>query len=410
MAARADRLQFLAARGALVVARPATLVIASRLLGMDAANEFAQALVAVGFGLIASAFDSGRLYYEAALDAVGPRGVAFHRYLGRAWIAGTVGAAATATILWNSGATAPSMAAAIAYFATERITDERQRYLLVDRRTAEWSRMQLRRGALQVASAAATLAAMGWAGGGSIAWLLVALAAANAVTMPALRGLRLGARAARSPAALVRLSTQGARTIGTNWALWASGLMAATIGYGDRLMISLWDGPDTASLVVTCSCLGLQSVVVATFFFTPRRAAIVRSEVPMSAFASRAYLLPASAGLAAGAAFAAASLAGFVADARAPLMAIAAAAAASVATTLAGIVREVCYYRSSGARLAGIDGCALAAACAGAIAAWWAGLPVSVGFAWLAAVQAVRAAALATAASHGRETATGPRR
>lgn len=407
MAGRADRLQFLAARGALVIARPATLVIASRLLGKDAANEFAQAIVAVGFGLIASAFDSGRLYYEAALDAEGTRAVAFHRYLGRAWIAGAVGAIATGAILWKSGSAPAVIAAATAYFATERITDERQRYLLVDRRTREWSRMQLWRGALQVALAAATLAALGWAGGGSVSWLLLALAAANIATMPALRALRFGTRAARSPGAIARLSARGARTIGTNWALWASGLMAATIGYGDRLAVALWDGPDTASLVVTCSCLSLQSVVVATFFFTPRRAAIVRREVPMSAFASRAYILPAAAGLAAGAAFATASLAGFAADARAPLAAIGAAAAASVATTFAGIVREVCFYRASGSRLAVVDGCALAAAAAASFGAWAAGLPVSVAFLSLAAVQAARAAALAAAARH--RGAAGPR-
>lgn len=394
MADRADRIQFFAARGALVIARPATLVIASRLLGRDAANEFAQALVAIGFGLIASAFDSGRLYYEAALDAPGTRAIAFHRYLGRAWISGAVGAIATSAILIHSGSGAAIVAAAVACFVTERITDERQRYLLVDRRTREWSRMQLARGALQVAFVAVALLALGWSGGGSIAWLLLALAGANLATLPALRGLRLGARVAGSPRAVARLAAHGARTIGTNWALWASGLMAATIGYGDRLLISLWAGTDTASLLVTCSCLGLQSVVVATFFFTPRRAAIVRREVPMSAFASRAYLLPALAGLCAGLAFAAVSQAGFAPDARAPVAAIAGAAAASAATSLAGIVREICFYRTTGSRLAGIDGLALAAASAGAGAAWWTGLPVSVGFAWLAAVQAVRAASL----------------
>ncbi len=399
MAGQADRIRFLAARGAIVVSRPLALVIAARLLGKDAANEFAQAIVAVGFGLIASAFDSGRLFYEAALDAEGTRAVAFHRYLGRLAISGAVGAAVSCALLWRGGSDLGVIAAAAAYFATERTVDERQRYLLVDARTREWSVMQLWRGALQVGITAAILGTIAWSGRGSVSWLLLGLAAANLAAIPAIRGMRVALRTAGSARMVAHLSSRGASSIGLHWALWASGLMAATIGYGDRLMIALWDGADTASLVVTCSCLSLQSVVVSTFFFTPRRAAIVRREVPMSAFASHAYLVPAAAGLGAGAAFAAASLAAFGADARAPASAIAAAGAASVAATLAGMVREVAYYRSAGRPLAAIDGGALAAAAGAAFGVWASGMPVSVGFMCLATIQAMRAAALAIVAA-----------
>lgn len=405
MADRTDRLRFLAARGAIVVARPLALVIAARLLGNEAANEFAQAIVAVGFGLIASAFDSGRLYYEATIREGGVRGVAFHRYLGRLAVSGAAGAAVAGVLLWRSGSDATTIAAALAYFATERATDERQRYLLIDARAREWSVMQLWRGGLQVALTAAILAVMASSGRGSVAWLLAGLSAANLLALPSARGLRMAARSARSLGTAARLSTLGASTIRRNWTLWASGLMAATLGFGDRLMVSLWDGPDTASLVVLCSCMNLQSVVVSTLFFTPRRAAIVRRDVPMSAFATRAYLAPAALGLGAAVAFAAASLAAFSGDSRASVAAIAAAGAASVATTLAGMAREVVHYRAPGGSLAVIDGGVLGMASIATLAAWAAGLPVHVGFVVLAAAQSARAAMLCTIAVRHRPIA-----
>lgn len=395
MTSRAERTKFIAARAALVVARPATLVIASRFLGTEAANNFAQAIVAVGFGMVVSAFDSGRLFYEAALDTDGPRGVAFHRYVGRAWIVGCAGAAVVTAVLWASGAGPLLTAASLVYFATERVIDERQRYLLVDRRVREWSSMQLGRGMLQVTLACATLAAITLARSDTVAWVLLALAAANALMVPAGRGLRVGIRTMRSARTAAMVSARGVSAIRANAALWGSGLMAATLGFGDRLAIALWDGKDKASLVVMCSCMALQPVVVATFFFTPRRAAIVRREVPISVFASRDYWLPAGAGLAAGIAFAVASLAGFAADARASPTAIGAASIASLAVTLAGIVREVCHYRLPGRSLAAVDGGALAIFAGGAVLAWAIGLSVAAGFGWLGAVQAARAAILA---------------
>jgi hypothetical protein len=125
----------------------------------------------------------------------------------------------------------------------------------------------------------------------------------------------------------------------------------------------------------------------------------VRREIAPSAFASRAYLLPAAGGLAAAAALAAASLAGFAADARGSLADVAVLACTAAATTLGGMLREVAYYRSSGAALARIDGIAMAAAAAGVLGAWWFGAPLGVAFAMLLLVQAARSLALARTAN-----------
>lgn len=388
------RFRFLAARASLVVARPLAIILASRFVGTDAANDFARLVVAVGFGLVASAFDSGRLYYEAALADTGSRAIRFHDYAGRVALTGVVGALVSAAIA-AGGALDPWLAAAAAgYFLTERAIDERQRYLLVDRRVDEWSSMQLARGAMQVAFTGAALFAAAGLGGIAAPWLALPLAAANLLTLPMLPAAARAVRLARSGSVTVRIARRSAAQVAGNWTLWAAGLLGATLGYGDRLAIALWGTPGTASMVVAASCLSLQSVVVSTFFFTPRRNAIVRKDVPPSVFATRAYLLPALGGLAAAVALAAASLAGFAGEARAGVADVAVLACTAAATTLGGMLREVAYYRSPGATLARIDGIAVVAAATGVLAAWATGAPLAVAFAALLAVQAVRSAAL----------------
>ena len=391
------RLRFLAARGSLVLARPLAIMLASRFVGADVANDFARLVVAVGFGLVASAFDSGRLYYESALADGGSRAVRFHDYVGRVALTAAVGALVSAAIAAGAAPDPWLAAAAAGYFLTERAIDERQRYLLVDGRVDEWSSMQLARGAMQVAFTGAALLAASRLGGIAAPWLAVPLAAANVLTLPMLPAAARAARLARAHPVAARIARRSAAQVAGNWTLWAAGLLGATLGYGDRLAIALWDGPGTASMVVAASCLSLQSVAVSTFFFTPRRGAIVRREVAPSAFASRAYLLPAAGGLAAAAALAAASLAGFAADARGSLADVAVLACTAAATTLGGMLREVAYYRSSGAALARIDGIAMAVAAASVLGAWWLGAPLAVAFAALLAVQAVRSAALVRA-------------
>lgn len=388
------RLRFLAARGSLVVARPLAIMLASRFVGTDEANDFARLVVAVGFGLVASAFDSGRLYYEAALDGEGSRAIRFHDYAGRVALTGAVGAAVAAAIAAGRTLDPWLAAAAAGYFLTERAIDERQRYLLVDRRIDEWSSMQLARGAMQVAFTGIALLVAARVGGIAAPWLALPLAAANLLTLPMIPATARVVRLARAAPVAARIARRSAAQVAGNWTLWAAGLLGATLGYGDRLAIALWDAPGTASMVVAASCLSLQSVAVSTFFFTPRRNAIVRKEVPASVFATRAYLLPALAGLAAAVALAAASLAGFAAEARGGIADVAALACSAAAGTLGGMLREVAYYRSPGSALARIDGIAVAAAAAGVLGAWAAGAPLAVAFAALLAVQAIRSAAL----------------
>lgn len=369
-------------------------MLASRFVDIDVANDLARLVVAVGFGLVASAFDSGRLYYEAALADTGSRAIRFHDYAGRVALTGAVGAIVSAAIA-AGGALDPWLAAAAAgCFLTERAIDERQRYLLVDRRIDEWSSMQLARGAMQVAFTGAALVAAARLGSIAAPWLALPLAAANLLTLPMIPAAARAARLARAGSVTARIARRSAAQIAGNWALWAAGLLGATLGYGDRLAIALWDTPGTASMVVAASCLSLHSVAVSTFFFTPRRNAIVRKDVPPSAFATRAYLLPALGGLAAGVALAAASLAGFADEARASVADVAVLACTAAATTLGGMLREVAYYRSPGATLVRIDSIAVAAAATGVLAAWATGAPLAVPFAALLAVQAVRSAAL----------------
>ena len=388
------RIRFLAARGSLVVARPLAIVLASRFVGTEVANDFARLVVAVGFGLVASAFDSGRLYYETALADEGSRAIRFHDYAGRVALTGAVGALVSAAIA-AGGELDPWLAAAAAgYFLTERAVDERQRYLLVDRRIDEWSAMQLARGAMQVAFTGIALLLATRTDGLAAPWLALPLAAANLLALPMLPAAARAARLARAGSVTVRIAKRSAAQVAGNWTLWAAGLLGATLGYGDRLAIALWDTPGTASMVVAASCLSLQSVAVSTFFFTPRRNAIVRKEVPASAFGTRAYLLPALGGLGAAVALAAASLAGFAGEARGSTADVAVLACSAAAATLGGMLREVAYYRSPGSTLARIDGVAVAAAAAGVLGAWAAGAPLAVAFAVLLAVQAVRSAVL----------------
>jgi hypothetical protein len=388
------RLRFLAARGSLIVARPLAIMLTSRFASNEVANDFALLVVAVGFGLVVSAFDSGRLYYESTLAGEGPRAIRFYDYAGRVVLTGAVGAIVSAAIAAGRSLDPWLASAAAGYFLTERVIDERQRYLLVDRRINDWSSMQLSRGSMQVAFTAIALLAATRIGGLAAPWLALPLAAANLLTLNFLPAAMRVARLVRGGAIAMHIARRSAAQITGNGALWVAGLLGATLGYGDRIAIALWDSPSTASLVVTASCLSLQSVAVSTFFFTPRRDAIVRNEVPFLVFSTRAYLVPALGGFAAALALAAASLAGFAGDARSGLTETALLACVTAVTTLGGMLREVAYYRLSGSALVRTDGVTLVAAAIGVLGSWAAGAPLAVAFALLLAVQAARSIVL----------------
>ena len=84
---RWPRPRFLAARLALVVVRPALLIVIANVVGGDEAGRFGRLLVAAGVGMVISAFDSGKAFYRATAGASGRRRLReFNAYTGRlAW-------------------------------------------------------------------------------------------------------------------------------------------------------------------------------------------------------------------------------------------------------------------------------------------------------------------------------------
>lgn len=389
------RPKFLAARLALVVARPALLIVIANVVGDDEAGRFGRLLVAAGVGMVISAFDSGKGFYRATTGASDRRRLGeFNAYAGRLAIPVLAGLATTAALGISWGATGWSVLATCVYVVTERVLDERQRYLLVSERVDDWSALQLRRGLLQVACVALATGLLRGAPAGAPTWCMLALAASNAASIRLRSAIREVSRRT-TKIRIINWVATGGRQVAADWAAWASGLLAAILGLTDKLIIAAWGSDRAAGCLVAANALSVCAVSVSIFFFTARRGAIVRCELPVGSLMGRGYIVPLAAGVLISVAAAVAAVHALPPDSRPPPIVLAALAALAAVSVTGGVVREICFYRSSHIHTAITDAFCLVALVASTFFTMRAGLPMWIALLTGACIHGLRCAAMA---------------
>jgi hypothetical protein len=350
------QLSFMAARISVVVTRPVILILLARLSDTQDAATFGKMLVATGIGMIVSAFDSGKHYYSAK---AGPRAAGvdfvFHPYVARLLVPLVLGILVTTCLAVGWGGDPWTITATAVFLVTERIIDERQRYLLVSDRVQSWSVLQLWRGTIQLSCILLIAAFDSLWHSLTPAWFLMALCAGNVLVAHPSRTMNMSAMLAGRPVVAARLAIRSTRQLVTLWAGWASGLLASLIGFADRLIIAAWDDPATAGLLVATSALAIGPVIVSISYFTPRRGAIVRGEISVREISSGSFLLPWIGGLTIAFVAALTAISALPFEARPSIASIVTLAVVSGLSTIGGVLREIRFFGANSRHSAIID-------------------------------------------------------
>lgn len=286
------RFLFALARALILVARPLLLFAALYWGGSVIADALARAFVAIGFGLILSAVDSGRLYYTELRDGEGSAREKTHvRYLARLVMPSMAAAVAVAlALLWYQLPLLATLSASF-LFLTERIVDERQRFLLVKADHRRWAVLQLRRAILQLGAITCLMLATHSPETMGLEPMLLSLAICNIVSLLWLRGSsRIGWLFVMSDMVRKQLFA-GIWEVTSMWHWWVAGLSSALQGYIDRLLIAGWHDTSSAGYMIATICLSVPAMIVSTVYFTPRRHAIVAGDIGYQALGQRDFLL-----------------------------------------------------------------------------------------------------------------------
>jgi len=369
---------FLIARLSIVLARPGILIVLSWFIGADSAGSLGRLLVAIGIGMIVSAFDSGKIFYESVCDVVPNnrlRELAFEQYTWRLLVTSVVGICVTGalTISWGFDGWATTLACV--FFVSERVIDERQRYLLVESRTKDWSMMQLQRGSFQIGLTVIFMIILVPWRVSAPGWFILPLLVANA-TMLRHGWFIARIRWIKSIAIEIQHARMAVSQIQYNQMLWVSGLLGAMLGYTDKFLIAAWNTQMTAGLLIVCSCLAIQSMMVSVIFFTPRRGAIVRRKLSLRVLLSAAFVLPVLGGLLVASIAAVFAIQALPMEGRPSNVEVALLALLATVSGIGGVIREVIYYRESGLRPVLIDAGGVIAIFVAANILMWIGAPI----------------------------------
>jgi hypothetical protein len=385
------QLSFMAARVSVVVTRPLILILLARLSDTQAAATFGKMLVATGIGMIVSAFDSGKLYYSVI---VGPStaGVdfVFHPYVARLLIPLVLGILVTACLAVGWSGDPWTVTATALFLVTERIMDERQRYLLVSDRIQSWSVLQLWRGTIQFACILLIAAFDSLGHSPTPAWFLMALCAGNLLVAHPRTTMHMSAKLAGRPNVAAKLAIRSTRQLVPLWTSWASGLLASLIGVADRLIIAAWDDPATAGLLIATSALAIGPVIVSILFFTPRRGAIVRGEISTSELVSGSFLWPWMGSLTIAFATALTAISALPLEARPSIAVMLTLAVVTGLSIISGVLREIRFFGANSRHSAIIDFASILLLAIALIALHSVAAPVWMGLMAAAVIHAMR--------------------
>jgi hypothetical protein len=275
---------YICGRVAALASRPLMLLALKHWGGNELASSVAVVFLVAMLAMAVSAFDTHRPLYQAFFGEQKERGIrsTYRQYCG----ATTLQIAVVSPLLAGFIAyrfNAPLLAALVAaYFASERLADEAQRFLIFTGHRQQWGGRIMTKAVLQLAGVVGAAAMLGTsASHAAVASLLVGNLAAYGTKLP-WRYLPVSLQDWRA-AAVACLSQR---------VFWLLSMITTAISYLDRLVVMLFQQSDMAVYTILVSSMSIIQNAVDYFFVSLRRTDILQGQLSLAGvFLNRRFYL-----------------------------------------------------------------------------------------------------------------------
>jgi hypothetical protein len=327
-----------------VATRPLALFFANNYLAQTVAENLAVAFLASALALAATAADPHRRFYlERFSGEQRPRAITFYTYVAALTLLFVVGAVIVLGVVLRFTGSWPLAAAAVLYFASDKVADELLRFKLFQKDLPGWGGVMTARSVLQLCALGVVVFVAGTQATATGA--VCALALGNLVVfvprihVPAAAGLW-------RPATMLRLSIRGVRLLRASLVLWMFSLLSAGIGYIDRLLALVVDKATLPLFMLIVMCYSIVQMAVDFYYLSQHRRDFLEQRISISgALASRRFLGSLGAGLVAATVAAAIVLALSRNGDEFPLAYVALIAALQCAFAMVVVPQQILYWK-----------------------------------------------------------------
>jgi hypothetical protein len=279
-----------------VITRPLALFFANNYLARTAAENLAVAFLASAIALAASAADPHRQFYLRRFSQKQRTcGLSFYTYVFALALLTIFGSVIVLAVSLRFTGSAALSAAAVIYFASEKLADEHLRLRLFERNLPGWGRSMIARSVIQLAGLVLLVLLLG---NHTPAWAAVlTLAMANLlVFVPQLP--RAVGRSLRRLKTMSSLMGRGWRLLRSSFVLWAFALLSAGVGYLDRLLALVVDKSNLPLFMLIVMCFSIVQMAVDFYYVSPRRRDFLEQHITVSgALANRKFVMILGGGL-----------------------------------------------------------------------------------------------------------------
>lgn len=265
---------YIVGRFAAMASRPVMLLALKQWGGNDLAATVAVVFLVAMLASAVSAFDTHRGFYQAYFGEHRHRGmeIAYRQYCGATILQLiAVSPLLFGFIIYRFGDPMLGMLVA-AYFASERLADEAQRFLIFKGKRQEWGWRILTKALLQMA-------------GASVSTVLLGPNAVHAVLGILLAG-NLAAYSTKLPWRYLPAEWQawkaGATACLNQRLFWLLSMITTCISYLDRIVVMLFQQSDLAVYTILVSSISIVQNAVEYFFMSLRRREILQGRLSLS--------------------------------------------------------------------------------------------------------------------------------
>jgi hypothetical protein len=269
-----SELTYIGGRLIALASRPLMLLVLNYWAGNEVAATIAVVFLVTMLATAVSAFDNHRGFYQAYFGCEQSTGVrsSYRLYCGATALQVAVVSPLLAIFLlyWFKD---PVIALLVAvYFASERIADEAQRFLIFTGRRQEWGWRIMAKAMIQFIGVSVVAALLGpGATQATIGFLLAGNLAAYGNKLP-WRYLPVGRRDWRN----------GIISCLKQRSFWALSLLSSSISYLDRVVVMLFQQSDMAVYTILVSSMSIVQNAVDYFFVSLRRQDILKGHLSLA--------------------------------------------------------------------------------------------------------------------------------
>jgi hypothetical protein len=279
-----------------VATRPLALFFANNYLQSNVAENLAVAFLASAVALAATAADPHRRFYlERFSGEQRPRAITYYTYVAALALLFVIGAVLVLGLVLRFTASLPLAAAAVVYFASDKIADELLRFKLFQKDLPGWGGVMTARSVLQLCALGALVLVAGTQATATGA--VCALALGNLlVFVPRIQ--LPGASGLQRAGTILRLSMRGVRLLRASIVLWMFSLLSAGIGYIDRLLALVVDKATLPLFMLVVMCYSIVQMAVDFYYLSQHRRDFLEQRITVAAaLASRRFVGSLGAGL-----------------------------------------------------------------------------------------------------------------